>query len=554
MWGMECGLAGTRLASSRRRGAVKPGTTAKGWALVLFVAAALACESDGPPKESAAPAAPAGVPALAVAPEATVDELVAPIALYPDPLLAIVLPAATYPLDVVQADRFLDRLAKDKTLQPDPDWHESVRNLLNTPDVVHMLASNLEWTIRLGEEVAADPGEVMDAIQRFRRQVQAAGNLGSDAKQTVTTQNEIVAIQSADPKIVYVPRYDPVVVVAPAPLPVVSYYPTAYPWYYYPWGVGMAWGAGMFFGASTAWAMGWAHNEIWHDVDRGDIGNIDFDRGDINRGDVNIDNSINNKFERGKGDAQRPGGGQGERPGRPGGGEGAGRPSQLPSQRPGGGNAWRPGSGGSAANRPTQLPGARPSTRPGDAGYRPSTRPAGPSGGMGAAGAGRPSTLPSSGLGGAGARPSTRPSGGAGGGASTRPSGSLGGSAGTRPSGGAGAGASTRPSGGYGGSGARPSTRPSGGYGGSDRPSSSLGARPSTRPSGGSGARGGSFSGYGSSRDMGSYSSRGSSSRSSSYGSRSGGGYSRSGGGGGYSRGGGGGGRGGGGRGGGGRR
>jgi hypothetical protein len=525
---------------------------------ILALAAALACASDGPKGAEAASSGQATpAPQLQVAPDTSVDELVAPIALYPDPLLAIVLPASTYPLDVVQAERFLGRLAKDQTLQPDPAWHESVRNLLNTPDVVRMMAGNLEWTIALGEQVAADSGEVMDAIQRFRRQADGAGNLVSDDKQTVTSENEIIAIQSTDPKIVYVPQYDPEVVVLPAPAPPVSYYPSPYPWYYYPWGAGAAWAGGVFFGATTAWAMGWAHNEIWHDVDWGDVGDIDFDRNvDIDRGDINVDNSVKNKFEGGKGQGgqgQRPGGGQDGRPARPGGGEGAGggRPSQLPSQRPGGGNAWKPGSGAGAANRPSQLPSTRPSARPGDPGYRPGSSRPSAGAGSGAAGAGRPSTLPS--RGGSGTRPST----GLGGSASTRPSGGAGTRPSTRPSGG-----SDRPSAGLGAS-TRPSTRPSGGYSGS---------RPSTRPSGGgSGARSGSYGGYGSSRDMGSASSRGKSSRSGSYsrgggsgsysrgggsGSYSrgggGGGYSR--GGGGYSRGGGGGGRGGGGRGGGGGR
>ena len=91
-----------------------------------LLAALLACASDGNAKETASSAGPSSAaPAkLPSAPDASVDELVAPVALYPDPLLAIVLPASTYPLDVVQADRFLDRLAKDKTLQPDPAWHE----------------------------------------------------------------------------------------------------------------------------------------------------------------------------------------------------------------------------------------------------------------------------------------------------------------------------------------------------------------------------------------------------------------------------------------------
>ena len=463
----------------------------------------------------AASPVPAGAPAraaaasLPVAPDASVEDLVAPIALYPDGLLAIVLPASTYPLDVVQADRFLDRLAQDQTLQPDPAWHESVRNLLNTPDVVRMMASNLEWTIQLGERVAADPGEVMDAIQRFRRRTEAAGNLVSDDKQTVTSENDVVVIQSADPKIVYVPTYDPTVVVVPAPTPVVSYYPTPYPWYYYPYGAGAAFATGVFFGASTAWAMGWAHNEIWHDVDWDDI-----DRGDINidRGDINIDNSVKNKFEGGKGerpgDGQRPGGGEGQRPGKPGGGEGArpGRPSQLPSDRPGGGAA--PGSRVAvgaprtvrrsfprpvrALDRATPAIGRRRNPR------APRVAPA------------RPARA---------ARARFRRTASA----DRAPDRARG-----PPVGSSGAGTSR---------------------GASSRPSASAGARPSTRPAGGgSAARSGSYGGYGSSRDIGSYSSRGKSSRSGSYG---GGSYSGSRGGGGSSRGGGGGSRGGGGRGGG---
>ena len=290
-----------------------------------------------------------------------------------------------------------------------------------------------------------------------------AGNLVSDDKQTVSAEDEIVAIQSADPKIVYVPRYDPEVVVLPAPVPPISYYPTPYPWYYYPWGVGAAvWTSSVFFGATTAWAMGWAHHAIWHDVDIGDIGDIDFDR-DFDR---DIDRDFDRDIDRGNVDNRAQNKGRGDN--RPGGGEGArgARASQLPASRPGGGNTWRPGGGGSAANRPSQLPehATEHATRrcrlsPVDAPSR--ARRAAP----GAAGAGRPSTLPcrwrraqragggagsrleQRGLAGGGPRPSTRPAGGQGSAARARglPAGSAG-ATDRRP-------ASAR----------RPSTRPAGG-------------------------------------------------------------------------------------------
>jgi hypothetical protein len=465
---------------------------------------ALGCASDGTAEEAAAkkPApAPAAAEPLAPAPNATIDDLVGPIALYPDPLLAVVLPASTYPLDLVQADRFLDRLEKDSTLQPDAAWHESVRNLLNTPDVVRTLVANLEWTIRLGEHVTADPAAVMDAIQRFRLRVHAAGNLDTDEKQAVSVEDDVVTIQSADPKIVYVPTYDPEVVMLPAQQPVVAYYPDPYPWYYYPYGYGAAaWTAGAFFWGSTAWAMGWAHHEIWHDVhwddidDIGDFDNVDWDKVDDRRDDFRNDlEGKRNDWQSG----QKPEGGK-NKPGegnRPGGGE---RPSTLPSKggerpstRPSGGRSeWKPGSGSGAVNRPSQLPATRPSTRPGDAGYRPSTRPAQrPSGGIGAAGGGG-YNLPS-----------------------------------------------------YGDPNRRPSQRPSGGGGLSQGGGVD---RPSTRPSNSFNAGSGSFGGYDRARDMRGYSDRGKASRSGSGSynrgsgsyerSRAAGGYSRGGSGGGYNR------------------
>ena len=139
-----------------------------------------------------APAAPAG----AAAPPSPddLDQLVGRIALYPDDLVAIILPASTNPLQLVQADRFLDKRKADPKLPIDDNWDDAVKSLLNYPDVVKMMSADLDWTSALGEAVVADQGEVLEAIQGFRRKAQAAGNLKSDGKQVVEVEKEIVTI------------------------------------------------------------------------------------------------------------------------------------------------------------------------------------------------------------------------------------------------------------------------------------------------------------------------------------------------------------------------
>ena len=124
-----------------------------------------------------APAAPAG----AAPPQSAqdLDNLVGRIALYPDDLVAIILPASTNPLQLVQADRFLDKRKTDPKLPVDEKWDDAVKSLLNYPDVVKMMSGDLDWTSALGEAVVADQGAVLDAIQAFRRKAQAAGNLKS---------------------------------------------------------------------------------------------------------------------------------------------------------------------------------------------------------------------------------------------------------------------------------------------------------------------------------------------------------------------------------------
>ena len=98
-----------------------------------------------------------------------------------------------------------------------------------------MMSGDLDWTAALGEAVVADQGEVLEAVQAFRRQAQAAGNLKNDPKQTIVVEKEVIKIVPADPQVIYVPQYNPATVVVAGGYPSWSYYPTPYPVYYYPY-------------------------------------------------------------------------------------------------------------------------------------------------------------------------------------------------------------------------------------------------------------------------------------------------------------------------------
>jgi hypothetical protein len=199
---------------------------------------------------------------------ADLEKLVAPVALYPDDLLAVVLRAATQPVQIVQAVRFLDKYARDKTLKPNPAWIEPVSILLNYPDVLRRMNDDLDWTEALGEAVQERQGEVLAAVQQFRRKAAAAGNLRSDDKLAVAQENGAYVIASVNPQVIYVPVYDPVAVLVAQPAPPQTVYvPTPYPAYYEPYPAGAA-AAGFFFGAATtAWAMNWYD----YDIDEDDI-------------------------------------------------------------------------------------------------------------------------------------------------------------------------------------------------------------------------------------------------------------------------------------------
>ncbi len=194
------------------------------------------------------------------------DSLVAPIALYPDPLLSQTLVASTYPLEIIQLQQWMDRnkKLKGKALADavqKQTWDPSIQSMVAVPDVVQRLAGNIQWTTELGNAFLAQPTDVMDAVQRMRAKAQGTNALVTNKQQTVGTQvveggKEVIVIQQANPEVIYVPSYDPVVVYgAPA-------YP--YPSYVYPGyvpGTGLAFGAGLVLGA--AWGGGWGYNCGW---------------------------------------------------------------------------------------------------------------------------------------------------------------------------------------------------------------------------------------------------------------------------------------------------
>ena len=227
------------------RAAVRAGGIAAAVVLLAFL-----------PLREAIAQAPAGTTnAAAELPAEELETLVSRIALYPDDLIAIILPASTNPLQIVQADRFLAKRQADPKAAVDENWDDAIKSLLNYPEIVTSMSGDLDWTAALGEAVVADQGGVLDAVQAFRRKTQAAGNLNSDQQQVVVVEKEVIKIVPADPQVIYVPQYDPSTVVVYGSTSAWGYYPTPYPVYYYPYAPGAAFAAGLIWGAaiSSAW-------------------------------------------------------------------------------------------------------------------------------------------------------------------------------------------------------------------------------------------------------------------------------------------------------------
>jgi len=147
-------------------------------------------------------------------PSDQIETLVAPIALYPDPLVALILPASTHPSDVVLAARYLAGGGSPETVLGQP-WDETVKALTRYREVVEYLDRNLEWTRRLGDCFAAQPDDVMDAIQDLRARARSQGLLADNSQQQVLLESDEICIVPTNPTVIYVPRYDPFVLCGP---------------------------------------------------------------------------------------------------------------------------------------------------------------------------------------------------------------------------------------------------------------------------------------------------------------------------------------------------
>ena len=216
--------------------------------------------------------------------EAELDQMLAPIALYPDSLLGQMLMAATYPLEVVEAARWVRQHPNlkgdvlDQDLQ-NTDWDVSVKSLAHFPEVLGMMDENIEWTTRVGDAFLAQRDDVMDTIQDLRARAEAEGNLRSTQEQNVVNDQGEIEIEPADPGEMYVPVYDPLWVYGP------WWYPAYLPFTIGYAGLAVASGVIDFaFRFPTAFFFGWCdwdwhHHDIYIDYDR--IGH--FHRFDRNR-------------------------------------------------------------------------------------------------------------------------------------------------------------------------------------------------------------------------------------------------------------------------------
>jgi len=260
-----------------------------------------------------APPSPAEESVPVISPD-ELDSLVAPIALYPDPLLAQTLVASTYPLEIIQLQQWLAKNPglKDKELvdavakQP---WDPSIQSMAAFPEVVKRLADDIQWTTDLGNAFLAQQSDVMDAVQRMRKKAKDKGTLESNEQQKVETkvveQKTVIVVESADPEVIYVPSYSPTVVYGP---PVYPYPPIYYP-YYPPGAAFVTFSFGVMMGAAiwggSCCGCGWGGNDVDINVEN-NFNRTDVEGGDRNRGDRNT-------TERSRGDrsaGDRGGGGK----------------------------------------------------------------------------------------------------------------------------------------------------------------------------------------------------------------------------------------------------
>ncbi len=221
--------------------------------------------------------------------EEELEILVARIALYPDELVAVVVSSSLYPLQIVQAQRYLDDVKSKPELKPDATWDGGVISLMNYPQIVKMMSDDLDWTQALGEAITYQQAEVLDAIQQLREKAVAEGIIKTDDKVKVVTETETqtIVIQPASPEVIYVPQYEPAMLYEPdyVAAPIV-YYPDPYPYYYNP---GAPYFAAFVTGAVWGSVVDWDDHGIWG-------GNGDWD----NDVDIDCNHCFNNNDFSGK--------------------------------------------------------------------------------------------------------------------------------------------------------------------------------------------------------------------------------------------------------------
>lgn len=222
--------------------------------LVSGVCALMSAGCAAVSQASVEPPVPVVVAPPAPAEKGSLDELVAPIALYPDALVALILPAATTSSDVVLAARYLAG-GGDREKVAEQPWEDSVKALAHYPDVVKWMDENLAWTQQLGAAYLDEPAEVMAAIQRDRARAKASGVLTDTPQQQVVVVEGNLRIIPAQPEVIYIPRYDPQIVYVERP---VYYSPD-------PW---LTFGVGFGVGSWLAYDCDWRARTIWIDHHR----------------------------------------------------------------------------------------------------------------------------------------------------------------------------------------------------------------------------------------------------------------------------------------------
>jgi len=282
------------------------------FSLSLVAAGPLQAQTAPPPPTSAAPAATAAAPPTFS--QGELEQMLAPIALYPDALLSQMLMASTYPLEVVEAARWrkanaaLEGPALEQGLEKQ-SWDESVKSLTAFPDVLTRMDKDLGWTQKLGDAFLGQQKQVLATVQTLRTKAKDAGNLSSNDKQKVEVQQQegqqVIVIEPANPQVVYVPTYQPTVVYGAWGYPA---YPPYYPPYWAPVGgafvSGIFWGVGIAAGAALWGGVNWGGNDVninvnrYNEFNRTNISNKEWNHKAEHRGSVPYrDTASRDKFQ-----------------------------------------------------------------------------------------------------------------------------------------------------------------------------------------------------------------------------------------------------------------